>query len=103
MSELNMSSGYTVIGEFRDDQGIVGVVSKKEKPNGFLGFSFALFKEFERKPGGPTERTGWLNDRHLGAARRMLNRIEERIDTEMDKRHAQRRHGRVASGEFTTK
>lgn len=73
-------SEFQIITTLRDEEsGLVGVITHLERHKGFSGFSFALFKEFKRSPGSPTERTSYLNERHLGPARRMLDAIEERI------------------------
>lgn len=90
-----MANDFELLDEIRDEEtGVVAVITKKKKPNGYLGFSFSFFKEFERRPGSPTERTSYLNDRHLGAVRRLINAVEERIEAEKDKLFSSRRSTR---------
>ncbi len=85
-------SSFEILDEIRDEEtGVVAVITKKQKPTGYLGFSFSFFKEFERKPGSQTERTSYLNDRHIGAVRRLINAVEERIEAEKDKLFSKRR------------
>jgi hypothetical protein len=72
-----------------DGLGLVAPVTMRVKENGYTSFSFALFKEFEKN--GETQRTAFLNDRHLPAARRLLDEIESRIALESDKLWATRR------------
>jgi hypothetical protein len=84
-------SDFVELATLRDPEGLglIALINVKDKPNGYKSFSFALFKEFER--GGATERTAFLNERHLGAARKLLDMVEKRIRAEQDKLHTQRR------------
>lgn len=87
-----MSKDHVVLEEIRDpDSGLLVVITKKQKYTGYVGFSFAFFKEFERQAGSETERSTWLNDRHIGAARRLLDLAEECIQREKEKLWTQRR------------
>lgn len=74
-----------------DDMGLIAAITMKDHPNGYRAFSFALFKEFERGDGRPVERSSFLNERHLGAARKLLDMVETRIRAEQDKVHTRRR------------
>jgi len=75
----------------RDGVGLVAPITVSQRPNGYRAFSFSIFKEFERTPGGPTERTNYLSDRHLGAVRKLIDDVEARIQVERDKVHETRR------------
>ena len=87
------ASDYEVIDTINDPDGmgLVAELTRFRRSNGFTGVSFAIFKEFERRPGGPTERTSYLNQRHLGAARKLLDLIEDRMAQETERFHAARR------------
>jgi len=78
-----------------DNLGLVAPITIKEKPNGYIAFSFAIFKEFERG-GGPTQRSSYLNDRHIDAAHKLLDAIERRIEIERDRVWERRRRDRSA-------
>ena len=86
-------SDYEEIAVLRDPDGLglIAPITRYKKPNGFHSFSFAIMKEFERREGGPTERSSFLNDRHIAAAHRLLNDVEKRIAQEQDKTLASRR------------
>lgn len=60
-----------------DGSGVLAVVTVREQSSGFRVYSFAFFKEFEKD--GVTKRTAYLNDRHIGVARRLLDKIEATI------------------------
>ena len=72
-----------------DGLGLVASITVRERDNGYQTFSFAIFKEFDR--GGDVQRTVYLNARHVGAVRKLLDRVEERIELETDKIHETRR------------
>jgi hypothetical protein len=74
-----------------DGLGLVAPITARVKPNGFTAFSFAIFKEFERAPGHPTQRTSYMNERHISAMHKLLDRVEKRIAEEQDKIHTARR------------
>jgi hypothetical protein len=73
-----------------DGLGLVAPITVRENA-GYKAFSFAIFKEFERKEGGPTQRTAYMNERHLVAARKLLDLVETRIRAEQDKWHTHAR------------
>lgn len=74
-----------------DGMGLVAPITVRERENGYKAFSFAVFKEFERKEGGETQRTAYLNERHIVGLRKLIDRVEERIRLEQDKLHEGRR------------
>lgn len=86
-------SEFTEIEVIRDPEGLglIASITMREKANGYVAFSFAIFKEFERSVGGATQRTSYMNDRHIEAARKLLDHVERRISEEKDKLHARRR------------
>ena len=93
MRKLSTDSPFEEIDRLRDPDnlGLVAPITIKTKPNGYVAFSFAIFKEFER-PDGDTTRTSYLNDRHIDAAHKLLDAVQRRIEIERDKVWADRRH-----------
>jgi hypothetical protein len=90
-------SAFTEIDAIRDDKsGIVIVITAREKSNGFRAYSFAVFKEFERSTGGPTQRTAYLNPHHIEALQGLLPKVDARIRQEEERVHAERRQARRA-------
>ena len=85
-------SPFTEIARLRDpdDLGLVAPITIKTKPNGYVAFSFAIFKEFEGAS-GQAKRTSFLNDRHIDAAHKLLDAVEKRIEIERDRVRASRR------------
>jgi len=86
-------SEYVELDTIHDPEGmgLVSHITMRKKPSGYLVYSFAIFKEFERNEGGPTQRTSYLTDRHFGALRKLVDLTEERIRVEQDKMHTGRR------------
>ena len=86
-------SDYEEIAVLRDPDGLglIAPITKLKKTNGYTSFSFAIMKEFERKEGGPVERSSFLNERHVAAAHKLLDLVMNRIAEERDKLLAQRR------------
>lgn len=78
------------------DSGCVAQINAKTRGDS-LSFSFSIFREFERDGRGPVERTAFLNEQHLVAARRLIDAIERRISEEREKLYAERRR-RAAGG-----
>ena len=93
-ARLSTDSPFTEIARLRDpdDLGLVAPITIKTKPNGYVAFSFAIFKEFERSD-GETRRSSFLNDRHIDAAHKLLDAVEKRIEIERDRVRAIRRAG----------
>lgn len=91
---LPTDSPFVEIARLRDpdDLGLVAPITIKRKPNGYVAFSFAIFKEFERSD-GETKRSSFLNDRHIEAAHKLLDAVEKRIEIERDRVRAKRRTG----------
>lgn len=89
---FSADSPFTEIARLRDpdDLGLVAPITVKRKPNGYVAFSFAIFKEFER-PDGDIQRTSFLNDRHIDAAHKLLDAVERRIELERDRVRTKRR------------
>lgn len=86
---------FDEIDTIRDDElGVAATITVKSTPTGYSEFSFSLFKEFQRNEKGPVERTNFLNERHIGAARRLLDQVEERIKEEKERLHRGRRSRR---------
>lgn len=77
-----------------DGLGVVAPITVRKRPNGFVQISFAVFKEFER--GGETQRTSFLNRRHIGALRKLLDEIESFFEKERDRIFEGERAGRGA-------
>lgn len=84
-------AGFTEVALIRDPDGVglVAPITIKERPNGYRTVSFAIMKEFERGP--ITERTSYLNERHIRAARKLLDLVEERLRLEKEKIFTDRR------------
>ena len=80
-------SEYEEVAILRDDEsGVVAVITRKIATD-FLSYGF--MKEFERD--GQTVRTSFLSRRHGDAVRRLLPRVEEWIDAEVERSSAARR------------
>lgn len=71
-----------------DNSGVVAVISKRDRPKG-AEYSFALMKEFERN--GTTERTAFMQRRHVDGANRLLELVSDRLDALEDEERARRR------------
>lgn len=91
---MSKDEGFTTLVELKDPDGmgVVAIITTKRRPTGYMSYSFALKKEFELN--GETKRSAFLQDRHIGAARKLLDMVEERIREEQDKLFTTRRHGR---------
>jgi len=89
-----MSKGFREIDLLRlpgdQDIGLVAPITVKESGSGHVILSFAIMKEFER--GAVTERTSYLNQRHIDAARRLLDMVEERLMLEKERVLTRRRN-----------
>ena len=83
--------GFQEVDLIRDPDGVglIAPITIKERPNGYRTVSFAIMKEFTR--GALTERTAYLNERHIAAARKLLDAVEERLRLEKDKIFTKRR------------
>lgn len=86
---------FDEVDTIRDSElGAVATITVKKTSTGYAEFSWCLFKEFQRKEGGSMERTNFLNERHIAAARRLLDKVEARIKEEKERIHHQRRRMR---------
>jgi hypothetical protein len=88
MSELALN--YVLVDEIRDDEGLVATITSRDI-GGYRRLSFRIQKEYSRPPGGPLERTDFLRADHVAAARRLLDRVEERLRIEQDRINVERR------------
>lgn len=88
MPRSGTGSAYEDIDEIKDVDGVVAVISERKK-GGIL--SVAFFKEFDRE--GSTERSAFLQRRHLDGVERLLPIVRERLDAIGDKLAAARRAG----------
>lgn len=84
---------YFSIDTIRED-GCVAQINAKRRPDGRLAYSFSLFREFERDECGPTMKTVFLGEMHVGPARRLLEAVERRIQEERDKEFSEQRRQR---------
>lgn len=82
-------SQFTEVEVIRDPDGLVAIISERNKPRAGPVYSFAIMKEFERN--GQTERTAFMGRRHVDGARRLLTAVEERLDQLEDRRRAAER------------
>ncbi len=83
-------SVFTEVAVLRDPDGLVCVITEKPAPPGGRAMqSFAIVKEYERD--GKVLRTGFLNRRHVDAARRLLDQAAAWLDQKADRETARRR------------
>jgi hypothetical protein len=87
------TGNYQLVDELRDDEGLVATITARDV-GGYRRLTFSLQREFERPKGGPTERSSFLRAEHVPAARRLLDRVEERMRVEQDRVHTERRVSR---------
>lgn len=84
---------FDIIKVLRNDNGVVAKISKKEFRNGYTVYSFSLYKEFERKPGAPTQETAWMNERHIASIPALLDDVRSFIRSARDEDYAAKRQG----------
>lgn len=77
------------------ESGCVAQINAKERGDGFLAYSFSLFREFERDGRGPTQRTVFLSEQNLPALRRLLDVVERRIQEDKERVYSLRRQKRA--------
>lgn len=77
---------YEEIEIVRDPDGVIAVITERKKDG---AISFGIYREFERS--GETARGSFLARRHLQAARRVLEDLEERLEAAEDRSRAKRR------------
>lgn len=86
MSNSKNRPEFEEVDVLHDDDGLVAVITSRVKANGRKAFSFSLMKEYERD--ATTMRTCWLGNSHVDAARRLLDRVEKRLELEEDRYRA---------------
>lgn len=71
---------YTEVEIITDDiDGVVeGVISRRDTPSGDVLFSFAIMRQYENDSG--MSRTPWLFAQHAPAVRRIIDRMEARVE-----------------------
>ena len=87
----NVRNGYEDIDTLRDPSGAVIILSKR-RSNGQI--SFALMKEFDRD--GVTEKTAFLQRRHIDGAIKLLQIAAEEMDKLTDEELVTERDARDA-------
>lgn len=86
MADKNIRPDFAEVDVLHDPDGTVAVITSRVKHNGRKAYSFMLAKEFDRD--GQTSRTCWLSKNHLDALRRLLDRVESRLELEEDRDRA---------------
>lgn len=85
-------SQFTEIEALADKDGVIAVISERQRNNAPNTYSVAIMKEFDRN-GEPT-RTAFISRRHIAGARRLLDKAEEALDQLEDRaRAAERKRG----------
>ena len=77
-----------------DDTGLVAIITATEKETSrgvYVNFSVGFFREFERSPDSAVEKTAFVHDYQLESIRGLIDRVQERLQIEKDKHHAERR------------
>lgn len=77
---------FRIVETIRDPDGVVAVITERIKDG---RISFMLSREFEI--GGKTQRSNYLNTRHLPAVRRMLADLEDRLELAEDQAREKKR------------
>ena len=80
------SSKFTEVEKICDPDGIVAVITERAADG---RVSFMLAREFERD--GETQRSAYMARRHIAAARRLLNDLEDRLELAEDRARAKKR------------
>jgi hypothetical protein len=85
---------YVEVATIRDPEGlgVVAAITERERDNGFLSYSFGIFKEYER--GGELCRSPFLRLEHIESAHRVLEAAEREIRTRQDRFWENRRERR---------
>jgi hypothetical protein len=81
-----LDNGFRVVDIIRDPDGVIAVITERER-DGRVSFSLAREYDVDGKP----KRSAYLARRHLAAARRLLNDLEERLELAEDRTRAKRR------------
>jgi len=86
---MSAEKGFREIALISDTEtGVIGTIQVRDR-NGVPDLSWAIMKEFDRD--GRTERSAFLKKRHIGAVRKILDELEERLDREEDRLRAELR------------
>lgn len=86
---MSTEKGFREIALISDTEtGVIGTIQVRDR-NGMPDISWAIMKEFDRD--GRVERSAFLKKRHIAAVRKILDKLEERIDVEEDKLRAEAR------------
>jgi len=83
----NPSANFQETDVLRDPDGVIAVITERVRDG---RVSFMLAREFDRD--GEVCRSAYMSRRHIAAARRLLNDLEERLETIEDRARAKRRH-----------
>lgn len=81
------STNFVETDVVRDPDGVISVITERVRDG---RVSFMLAREFDRN--GDICRSSFLSRRHIAAARRLLDDMEERLETLEDRARAKRRH-----------
>lgn len=85
----NSPNAFVEVATIRDPDGLLCVITEKPAPPGGRSMhSFTIVKEYERD--GKILRTGFMNRRHVDAARRLLEQAAAWLDAEVDRATARR-------------
>lgn len=82
----NGSAQFSEVETVRDPDGVIAVVTQSLKDG---RVSFCLAREFELN--GETKRSSYMARRHVAAARRLLDAIEQKMELAEDRARANRR------------
>ena len=77
-----------------DDTGAVAIITATEKESKrgvFVNYSVGFFREFERAPDAPVERSSFIRDYQLDSLPVLAARAKERIEVEKAKHLAEQR------------
>ena len=83
---LHGNEKFKVVEEVVDPDGVVAVITERVKDG---RISFMISREFEID--GKTQRSAYLNTRHIPAVRRLLNDLTERLELAEDQARARHR------------
>ena len=86
VSAPTKDNNWSEVEVIRDPDGLIAVITEN-LATGHV--SFQICKEFDR--GGSVIRTTYANRRHVPGFRRLLERVEERLDIAEDRSRAKRR------------
>jgi hypothetical protein len=79
-------ASYNVIEIVKDPDGVIATITERAD-NGRITFMFQ--REYDQN--GAAKQTAYLGRRHIAAVRRLLNDLEEKLETLEDRARARRR------------